>query len=489
MTEKLREELARIGDTSPRVAVPADVWARGRRARRRDRAVVGAAVLSVVAMLGGLGLVLGLPGREDAPPVSGDDAGAVPSVIHGVPVRLLRNEGPLESWREDVEERDLAVGRASVAFNAGEYQPGPVVITAADGAYHLLELPGWNGSGIGVSMLSGAPLALSPNGRQLAYGWWDPEAPFEGPMPSGVRVLDLETGEIRTIQLEGRDGVLVSALVWSPDSRWIAWQGRMQSNWTVDNVGSRGNSELSGRIPPGSETSESVPIGPRGGYSVIIADDGTVHLVRSDGWMTWDGDGTPQETGVRPGATNVIASEDAAGVVSPSGGAAALRVIEPTLSTVYFGTELDQPAKRRAMVARPLPEGRYEGGALVDPLGWLDEDHLLVRIQPTDADGPGSGFSFAIDDQEIAVMSAPWAPRERYDVVAEVEGTYEDTGGVHNMSVAVDLMTLEQPTRDFPEPEWPWSDERTWGTAALVVVPLVLLALVLRQRRRNSRLA
>lgn len=488
MTDALRDELARLGEGAAPVAVAEDVWARGRRARRRDRVVTATAVLSALLVLGGVGLALGLPGRTSVEPVSPDDVGAVPSVIHGVPQRLIRNEGPLESWRDDVESTDLAVGRASVAFNAGEYQPGPVVITAADGAYHLLELPGWLGSGIGASMLSGSPLALSPDGRQLAYAWWDPTPPFDGPMPSGVRVLDLESGKIRTIRLEGRDGVLVGALVWSPDSRWLAWQGRMQTNWTADNVGSRGRSGVLGRIAAGSEESDPVAADRRLSQSLAIDDEGDVLLARSDGWQTRTDSGVLRGGGA--GAEHLeLASEDVAGAVAPDGMGVAFRGWGPVRAAQFLApSEPGAPPGRdtRVVVSRDLPDERYPAGAvLVDPLGWVDDDHVVVRVQPTDSEGGEDGYSYDIDHQHLVVMSAPWAAQERYDVVSEVEAAYEQTGGIHNLSVAVDLMTLEDPTHDFPEPEWPMSDERKVAISAGVVLALLAGVLVVRRLRRR----
>lgn len=497
MTEKLREELARIGDTSPRVAVPADVWARGRRARRRDRVVVGAAVLSVVAMLGGLGLVLGLPGREDAPPVSGDDAGAVPSVIHGVPNRFSVSTERGSVWDRSVAESDLAIGRASVAFGAGQAFYLPVVVTAADGRYHPLDLPGWYADATGWFAHTGVPLALSPDGTQLAWAWADFDAPASGEMPAGVRVADLETGEVRTVRLTGRDGVMVTTIAWSPDSRWLVWQGRMQTDWDPDGgMRSGRKAGVAGRIPPGATRSLAVPMGDTASHSVSIASNGDVILTHSEGWQVVGAH--PGEGGDR-GVVRFDALEDqeawlpadgTTGPVTPDGDGLAFRSDYP-LPTVRFltrGETLRRPVgvDSRAVVDRDLPADLYPEGALVEPVGWLDGDHVVARVTGVE-NLSESGWSS--DGSDLVVMSAPWADVEVFEQVGMVDADYESTGEIQALSVAVDLMTLEEPTRGFPAPEWPWSDERKWGAAALIVVPLALLAFIVRQRRRNGQLA
>ena len=54
MTERLREELRRLGDAAPDLEIPHETWARGRRARTRDRVVAGLLVASLVAVAGTL---------------------------------------------------------------------------------------------------------------------------------------------------------------------------------------------------------------------------------------------------------------------------------------------------------------------------------------------------------------------------------------------------------------------------------------------------
>lgn len=471
MTEKLREELARIGDAAPRVTVSGDVvWARGRRARRRDRLVAGAAVLSVVAMLGGLGLVLGLPGREDAPPVSSDDVGAVPSVIHGVPERLMSSTEHMGMrWSREVAETDLAIGQASVAYVVGTFSL-PVVVTAADGAYHPLALPGWYGASVAGAMLDNEQaIALSPDGLHLAWGWVD----FSGEKTtSGIRVADLVTGDVRTVTIAGGAGVAAQTIVWSPDSRWIVWRGIQARRWGPERFST--DKLVDGRIAPGAQTSTPARTTRASDASLAIDSDGVASIASGEKW----------KVGNRVWFDLDLNGLAARGAFRPSGRIIAAGASYPEPGAVATFLDAGRGPEESPTLERPLAQDLdlYPGGAGFEPLGWIDDDLVVGLVRPGESDDPSYGVP------HVVVMSAPTVPEDRwtYRVVARFA---EDAFPINSLTVAVDLMTLEQPTRDFPEPEWPWSDERKWGTAALVVVPLVLLVLVLRQRRRNGRLA
>jgi len=71
----------------------------------------------------------------------------------------------------------------------------------------------------------------------------------------------------------------------------------------------------------------------------------------------------------------------------------------------------------------------------------------------------------------LVLVSAPISPREpwTYSVITGSELSYE------TLTVAVGMITdLNHPTRDFPEPDWPWSTgHKLWvGAVALAVVGL-----------------
>src|SRR5690606_22964331 len=231
-----------------------------------DRAVLIVAVLVLMTSLGGIG-ALALDRQPVGPADDAPEGGAIPSMIHGVPERLVQFGERGLSWDERVRESDLAIGRASVSFVSGTGSGLPVAITADDGRPHLLDLPGFVGIDISAQLPlsdNAQPIALSPDGHHLAWAYG---LPAEGrqdydPVPAGVHVADLETGEVREVDLrpaltEGQ-AVIPTAIVWSPDSRWIAWQGREMRQWNASGAGSD-LPNLAGLVAPGSSTSTALP--------------------------------------------------------------------------------------------------------------------------------------------------------------------------------------------------------------------------------------
>ena len=269
-TRALREELERIAAAAPVADVPAGTWARAQRARRRDRVATLAAVAAAVAVVAGL--VTWLPGRS-APPVAAGAPTAragVPAYVWSVPERLTmqRSDG---SWSSDRVETDLAVGRGAVAYVT--HLGLPVVVGAGERRLPPARPPrdprrlaaglragsGWRSPG-----RSAAGVRLGRQGHRDA-----------APMPSGVRVVDLETGDDPHDRLVGGEGVEVDTIGWSPDSRWLAWRGRVKRSWTA----SRGRRQQRGRAHrTGLRASEPVPAG-RGEPVVSIADDGKVSVL------------------------------------------------------------------------------------------------------------------------------------------------------------------------------------------------------------------
>ena len=191
MSDDLRTRMHHVADEVTPLPVSDDLWRRGQSARHRGQALVVAAVLVVLASVGGGVALWSAPDRE-ARTASGEvpAGGAIPSRI----------EDPTSQRTVS----DLAVGRASVAFvsrNSGL----PVVIGALDGRYHLLDLPD-------------APeeeglLALSPDGRQLAWS-----------SHGRLHAVDLEDG---TAAYFGSDAehADVTALWWTPNSQQLIWSG------------------------------------------------------------------------------------------------------------------------------------------------------------------------------------------------------------------------------------------------------------------------
>ena len=455
-TRALREELERIAAAAPVADVPAGTWARAQRARRRDRVATLAAVAAAVAVVAGL--VTWLPGRSAPPVASGAPTAraGVPAYVWSVPERLTvqRSDG---SWSSDRVETDLAVGRGAVAY----VTPGglPVVVGAANGAYHLLDLPGFlGGSALGSGSEVG--LALSPDGHRLAYAWAGPAPRSDAvPMPSGIRVVDLGTGDVRTIRLVGGRGIRVSSIGWSPGGTWLAWSGGVTRYWTTTSWTAHGST--TGRVAPGSATSQRVPDG-RGEPVVSIADDGTVTLLDGRRATTWDGRVLGQHRSTGPSPVSAAAT-------SPSGhrvvfGATAEAGAIPSLDTTTG----------RLSTHRYLAD-LYPQGASSRPLGWVD-DHLLAALVT-----PVAAADAPAPEPQVVVTTPRRGRGSTYRIVGRTDPAVPDS-----LSVAVDLMTLARPTVERPEPRWPWSDERkavVGGIAALVVLGGGVG--VLRWRRRR----
>ena len=125
-----------------------------------------AAVLVVVALLGGIVLATGVL-RADPPPADRPDRHD-PIEIEGI-----AGDGGLRI------EKDLAIGRASVAI---ANDTGAFVVTADDGVSHRIALPGFDAplyARTAAERASTLPemLSLSPDGTKLIYAWHEPFVP------------------------------------------------------------------------------------------------------------------------------------------------------------------------------------------------------------------------------------------------------------------------------------------------------------------------
>lgn len=479
MTDALREALQRVGDEVSPAAVPGDVWARGRRARRRARASAAGGLVAVVLLVfGGVGLVAGLPGQDvDAGPVAGGEGGAeaVPSVLYDVPGRFAHLSGAEDTrWSDRVAEADLRLGRVSLAFTSGEHTPLPVVVTAADGAYHPLHLPGWLGASVAGGVQNEQAFAVSPDGRRLAWAWYE----FRGAaVTSGLRVADLESGRTKSVSLLPGKRIAPHSITWSPNSKWILWTGLEATTWSPNEFGA--TRFVAGRVRPGGVESEAIPDWSNDLRSRAIGDNGWVFTAQSDGsHSVWTGRTT--SSGRTMDGPELPVNGPAA--VSPDGSMVAVSTasVSDDGATAWFVR-----AKDWLEIGRPMAEdiGIYPMGASARPVGWVDEDLVVSMITPGDG-APPEGY----DAPHLAVMSAPTVPEGEWTfrVLMRLAPGFDRPGSV---TVAVDLLDpLKTTTRDFPAPEWPWSDERKWLTGLAVGVPLLATGIFFWTYRRARRL-
>ncbi|MDE0777532.1 MAG: hypothetical protein OSB43_14745 [Nocardioides sp.] len=420
MTGRLSEELKRAGDLAPIFPVAPDTYRRARRARRRDIALAVVSSVAAVALI--VGIVTSVVARDDAGPLPADGQGpvGVPSVVHDIPSGA--DLGPASS--------DLAIGRGAVSQLTGDEEP---VVIDDRGGYHLLDLPGFTWP---FHMLS-----LSPDGRQLAWGWSETDSSARG-TPFGVRIADLDSGEVRTISVEGSDKPFVYDFTWSPDSRWLVWEG----------VGA-------GRIAPGAITSEPVPRPGDGTILYAVDDSGVVSIATLKALRVWDGE--------------LLSNE-----VREAGW-------YPSISTVADGVLLETIQRDRddTFVTR---HRRLVDGAVVDHVAILDDRSFVNDL----------GW---VDDRRAVVLTVdgPAEPTGHLDVLDLSDPTATTTVRVAEVraqlvTVATDLLTPDRPGVERPVPPWlgdedsPRSLILLAGSGALIITA-VGVRWALRRRRRTAR--
>ncbi len=439
----LHDELDRIADGAPTVEVPDDIWSRARRARRRGRLGAAGATIAAVALVAGLasGTVPGLPDRLD-PPVAGTDPVGVPDRLHEVPERSF-----------DLET-DLAIGPAAAAWVLErDITKTPVVVDATRGDYHLLDLPDYGGKNDLVAYGLAAPdAALSPDGTRLAYSYavFGEDAATE-PIPSGIRVVDLETGSIREVPIPGAEGTAVTSIVWSPSSTWIGWTGRRLGSWTEASMGQF--TAVAGRVAPGATLSVTRRVRDDfGSRAHGIGDSGLVVIAGDRRLVRWEPDGELTEAradGFWSGRGVVSGEELAVG----SGDDLRVSVL---------------PADGRPTELAAAGDLPMFGGGRTQVVGTLG-DRFVVRTASLD-DTPGQLLLLARDGSTEAV------------------GTIDP--GVGDLSLATALMRDDRPTVARPAPDWPWSDERkvlVWGGIPSLLLLALALALFRPIRRRLNR--
>lgn len=428
MNTSLRHALEDLAEKQSFTPDPS-AWDRGRRARRRDRAVTAALTLCLVASLGGLATLF-TTGADQVAPADDttakqvDGPQAVPQVV----------EPPGDISTPDT----LAVGRASVAYVLDDDRP--VVVGSMDGHHRALDLEGWR---------PGSPLALSPAGDHLL--WVQSRG---GTTSQQLAVADLNSGEVVELDTPADADEAINHVAWAPGSRRVAWVAQEADGSSVRsaNLRRRTIDDVHWLLP---ERATSVAVGDRGDLAVGI-DGGVVHLDRrEDSTRT-----VHRPFSVRPAA------------FSPSGAHVALASDRRT-ATYTLDTALGD------VVSHAFPDDTFTR-ASARPLGWLDDRLQLLLVQPA----RDESAELVITTPEVNETST-WRRR-----VGSVDADLVPTVTVAvDLLPGLDGSSSQRFTRDFSESEdtGGMPVEPTNALALLVVALAVLLLVVLVGRAAVRR--
>ncbi|MGN0064313.1 MAG: hypothetical protein ACI379_08715 [Nocardioides sp.] len=459
----LKTSLRDLAENTPVASArpAADLWARGRKARRTERAARLAAALAVVALLVTLGAVarpLGDPLPADQPTVP--RGGALPAVVHA-PTYPARDWMPGAQFDEKKLVTDLAVGRVSVAVSRG--RNAPLLVRADDGKHLLVQLPDTDA----FNPNEGSFLALRPDGRALAYPWWR-RGETTAETEAGVGVVDLLTGEVEQYTLRGRNDrpVSVQKISWSPDGTRLAWLGDEAVQWDEGGTSFRGQVQSAGTLgADGEPVTWDLPGHPESS-AVAATSTGLVQVLSQRRlWTLVEGREAAgrRVAEARQSWTTAVVSRD--GTLLTAGRA------DP--GTVLATLALDDPTAR----LRRAPWNSTANGlidATVVPLGQSAMDTFVVAVLP-------SALAGADASGHLETRSADG--RTRSDLTL-----FE--GAPTTISVATQLADV--PSVAFPAPDWPYSDERKVVLVLLalgVVVAVAWLVRPLVRRRRERRAA
>ena len=367
-------------------------------------------------------------------------AGAIPSSVYAVP-----GKGGLRL------EKDLAIGRASVAL---ANPTGAFVISAGDGVYHRLALPGYDAR---LYNHQRPGLALSPDGWKLAYAWhgptrlMNPGESYDGLIQAKFRLVDLRTGRISPIEphvpgLRSPLAWLAWNPRWSPDSRFVVSDltltfgddNGIKTDWYEHNSESessvqrldasqertwtaKGRFEYTGIDKPYG----SVPIVKSSGGGAAVDEDGKLH--------TWRPDGKRRDVthGYAAWSAGRFSADGSWLLLQPRGLGDSLLAVDRATSTTIELPLLD---------ATEWPEG-----AAIDLLGWVGTEYALAILRR------GAGAEGATPDADLVLISLDLAGASAdFTVVGKVnEGRSKSA-----FSFATDLASVQSPTRELVPPSF-----------------------------------
>ncbi|CAN5563949.1 hypothetical protein BH10ACT10_BH10ACT10_20460 [soil metagenome] len=445
MSVDVRQQLDRLAQDAPTGGPPSDLWQRG--VRRRRRRLAGGAAACVLAVLvgGGLaGTVVALAPTPTVVPAAGDGA--------AIPDRLVQPD----PWTAGTDRKGppgrLAVvaGAARKSGILGTARDGLVGVTAARGEYRFLDLQGALADSTGM-LGTDQPVALSPDGRQVAYWRGADGCDAADCAATGIAAYDTASGRVRSQDFPSPQGLAPESLSWVSDDTVLVRYGVITH---------RDASSMSTDLGPSRLWTPRT-----GGLSKLANSLDNVDRVSptADGFTSWNGHRltlwTTTGTSYTSRTVRVTGLDPQAPLgslaVSPDGSRVVLVSEQGSQPSQLYVGRLTEQSTRLTVTSLGT---RAVASSVV---GWRDVDHVLVQA----AVGSRSGV-YAVDATTGVTEPAVDVPELNYT-----------PGQVY----ATDLWGVPTLTRPGP----PDVLDPQAASAGGVVLAVVLLLVAARVRRRR----
>lgn len=428
------------------------IWSHARGDQRRSRALGWvAAAVALLAIVSSLAWTW----QNTVVPTGVPRGGALPHVVHLPADHEVVDLVAGPDGRRGGDD-ELAVGKASVAVQVARNVV--MVVLAETGRHLFLQIPD-------ATRTSGrdAAVALSPDGLQLAWSHTSSSGEL-----AAVAVLDLRTGRVALHPSTGpaEEKAMPAQIVWSHDSRQIAWTGTTWNATAAQRDDAWIGSATAGAVSPRSRTTVSELDEDAYSTALAVADDGSVVTVGSTSSSRWRTDeraplvraqGTEH---VEVGNGGAALTTDATEVVLRDDSTAADGGLRTPGTTVTL--DLDSGRVTRQEWAKGFPS--------------LPEDARIAGTTPRGATLLG------------AVREGGQVELRRRDADGDVVllTTLETYEGRWTPSVASGLADVA--SVDFPAPPWA-STTPTWVRPVLAVAAVLGLLLLGRAvlARRSDR--